>query len=803
MSLIADLRFAGRTLRAKPVFTAIAVASLALGIGANTAIFSVVESALLRSLPYDHPERLLLLRDHQPLAPEASISPGEYLDYQKQTRTFSGLAAFAWQSLTLNGNGEPQRLRGASVTPNFFQVLGAHAQAGRLFQSEFDKPGEDRAAVLSDETWRGVFGSDPNIVGRVIHLNGNAFRVVGVLRQNEAYPADRQVWVTPRYPVPEYVEDKARSAKDVLETYGNHWLSGVGSMREGITEAEAQAEMHLIAGRIGEAHAGQRDHYAVTMPLHETMVHDIHSALWVLLGSVVLLLLIACSNLAGLLLARATGRTRELAVRVALGASKAQIIRLLLAESLLLAIAGGGLGVFLAAQAQHWISKYSTYDLPQALAPRLDWPVLVFCISATLLAALLSGLAPALRAAHTDAQKGLKESAKGSASGATNRLRQLLVSAEIALSVMLLTGAGLLIHSFVRLLDVHPGFEAENTVTARISLPLTTYSHEAGTAFWQKFLAAVQAMPGIESAAIITDLPMTAGNSSSYINAVGSSETVYSDELGISQDLFRTLRIPMLAGRGFDGTEGEKNPPLAIVSRSFAEKVFPGQNPIGKKFHGGPVDGDSTIIGVVGDVHMHGLSEAAPLEMYYIYPQYGVDSAGVIVRSHQQTSVIRSELAKVLRSLDPSLPLGDVKPLADYSERLLGGRKFMLGLLSAFAGLAILLAGIGLYGVLAFSVEQRTREIGIRVALGAARGEVVRLILNECSWMALIGLAAGLLGAWFAGGFMKSLLFGVTGTDWTSYFAAIILVLGIAAFVSLAPAWRATRVDPVNALRYE
>jgi predicted permease len=457
----------------------------------------------------------------------------------------------------------------------------------------------------------------------------------------------------------------------------------------------------------------------------------------------------------------------------------------------------------LAQQGLQLIAKYSPYDLPAALAPRMDWQILVFCLSATLLSAFLSGLAPAVRSAQVDVQQGLKEASKGSASGGANRLRRLLVSTEIALSVVLLSGACLLIHSFTKLLDVNSGFDSANVVTGRISLPLARYSHEATSIFWDKLLRQLSALPDVEAAALETYLPMSGAEASSDITPEGSTVKVFSDSIGVSPDIFRTMHIPLLSGRTFDGRETEKSPAVAVVNKVFADKLFPNQNPIGRKFKGGPVDGASTIIGVVGNVRMNGLSEPAPITMYYNHPQYGVDSANIVVRARRSSASLDAEIRSVLRGLDSSLPLSDIKPIGDYVGSSLADRRFLLGLLSAFAGLAILLAGIGLYGVLAFSVEQRTREIGIRVALGAARSEVLRLILNECFLMAVGGVGVGLACAFWASSLLRSLLYGVTGADYLSYVTAAALVLGTAAFASFLPVLRATRVDPVTALRYE
>jgi putative ABC transport system permease protein len=638
-------------------------------------------------------------------------------------------------------------------------------------------------------------------VGRTLLLNSNLFHIVGVLPERESIPSETQVWVTPRFAAPEYVEDQRASNAEVSGSYGRHSLMALGRMRDGATIAETRAELNMIGKRIAAAHANSQGHYANLTPLHERLVGDIKPALWVLLGAVVLLLLIACANMAGLLISRSASRTRELAVRAALGASRGQIGRLVLTESFLLAIAGGAFGILLADQGQRLLAKYSPYDLPSALGPQMDFEVLAFCVAATLLSALLSGLVPALRSANADVQDGLKESAKGSSSGSANRLRRLLVTAEIALSVVLLCGASLLIHSFVKILDVQPGFDTTNVITARISLPSTRYSKANAAVFWDKLLKHVSALPGVESAAIQTALPMSGSNTSSFIRVSGRGTN--SDQLGVSGGVFDALRIPLLSGRNFDGRETGKALPVAVVNRAFAEKVFPNQNPIGRKFDGGPVDGVTRVIGVVGDIRYDGLREPAPPMMYFSYLQYAVDSASLVVRTRQNSSGLANELRAVLHSLDAELPLGSVKPLADYVNGSLATRRFLLGLLSAFAALAILLAAIGLYGVLAFSVEQRTREIGIRVALGAARRQVLGSVFRECSVVAMAGLATGLCGALWASSLLKAFLYGVSGADYLSYVTAAYLVLIIAALAALFPALRAIRVGPATALRYE
>ncbi len=805
-----DLRFASRTLRAKPVFSAIAISSLALGIGANTAIFSVVDSALLRGLPFRQAEQLVLLRDNQPCCAAVSISPGEYLDYQKQTKTLSGLAAFTGQILTLTGNAEPQKLDAAAVTTNFFDVLGAKAEIGRLISPNIDKPSSHmRVAVLSDGTWRSVFGSDPNILGRDITLNGNSFRVVGVLASQETYPNKTQLWISPRLLVPEYQEGTIPKNFDIAQQYGNHWLRGLGRVKSGVTVAQARAELLTIAANIDKQHPGEKDHHAVTTPLQDSLVQNVRPALWVLLIAVILLLLIACANLAGLLLARATGRTRELAIRLALGARRSEIVRLLLSESFLLALCGGVLGIALALGGLKLIAVYSPYDLPAALAPTLNVSVLSFCVAMTLFSALISGAVPALRSARVDVNDALKEGSKGSVGGGTRRLRQVLVGAEIAISLTLLTGASLLIHSFSKLISVDPGFDPKNVLTARLSLPQNQYSQDAQTtAFWNRLLPRLAGLPDVQSVGLLTHLPFSGQESGSYLQIEGhppspNGQGPYANEFGVSPETFQAMRVPLIEGRTFTDRDDAKALPVAVINKRFAEKLFPHENPIGRRFKGGPLSGWATIIGVIGNLKHNGLDDAPQIDIYFNYPQLGVSSTGLVLRTKAASASVSTELRQTVHDLDSNLPLTDVKPLGDYIGTSLAARRFLLGLLTTFSALAILLAGIGLYAVLAYSVQQRKQEFGIRMTMGASSPDILWIVLRECLTIACLGIAAGLVGAVWSSAFLKSMLFGVGNADLLAYIAAVSLIVAIAVGASLIPALRASRVDPVSALRYE
>jgi len=808
--MLKNLQFAWRTLRTKPVFTIVAVLSLALGIGANTAIFSVVESSLLRGLPYSQADRLVQLGIHQPCCNFTPLSPGEYHDYSHQSKTLSGLAAYAPQTATLTGHTDAKSLKAFSVTTNYFDVLGAKAQLGRVISPNIDKPSADtRVAVLTDATWRSIFGSDRNILGKDLTLNAHSFRVVGVLQPNQQYPSNAQIFLGPRVDVPEYQE--GAMPKNIDEEYGSHWMPVIGRLKPGYSVEQAAAEVRTISASIAALHpAGDKGFYARLKPMQEGIVENIRPAILTLFTAVILLLLIACANLAGLLLARATGRSRELAVRMALGASRWELMRLLSAESMLLALFGGVLGIGFAAASIRLLVHYSPYDLPAALAPSLDLPVLAFCLGATILAALLSGLLPALNASHLNLNTGLKEGSKGTFSGGTHRVRSVLVGAEIAVSVMLLIGASLLIHSFSKLITIDPGFDTSQVLSAQLFVPHSRYPQDAQlVSYWHNLLPRLAGIPGVQSVGLVSDLPMTNyGEVDGDIKVQGQTygpnhpaPHVYYNI--VSPETFETLHIPLLQGRVFTDRDDTKAPPVAVINKRFAETYFRHENALGQRFiwmnHT-----TMAVVGVVDDVRFRSFDEKPGLNVYIPYSQPPAQSSlAILLRSKPGSSVSVADLRNVVHNLDANIPLNNVQPLSDYLGSSLAARRFLLGLLTTFSGLAVLLAAIGLYAVLAYSVQQRKQEIGIRVALGATSGNVLWLILRECLTIAVLGAASGLLGATWATSFLNSMLYGVTATDMTSYAAAIALILTIALAASLAPALRAARIDPLSALRYE
>ncbi len=803
-----DLRFAWRTLRTKPVFTAVAVLSLALGIGTNTAIFSIVESSLLRGLPYNHADQLVQLGIHQPCCNFTPLSPGEYFDYSHQAKTLSGLAAFVWQPGTLTGQSDTKNLQTFSVTTNYFDVLGAKPEIGRLLSPKIDKAStETRVAVLSDAAWRSIFGGDHKIIGKDITLNSHSFRVVGVVQPKQQYPSGGQIFISPRVDVPEYKEGPL--PRDINQQYDNHWMQAIGRLRPGYTIQQSAAELKTISASIAAQHPdGDRGYYARLKPLQDVIVGDVRPAILTLLIAVVLLLLIACANLAGLLLARANGRIRELAVRVALGATRWEIVRLMLSESLLLAIFGGALGIVLAAGSIRLLIHYSPYDLPAALAPELNLPVLAFCLGVTALAALISGILPAFNAARLNVNTSLKEGSKGTLSAGTHRLRRFLVGGEIAVSVMLLIGASLLIHSFSKLVNIDPGFDPQNVLSAHLFLPQTRFPQDAQVAnFWHGLLSRLDALPGVQSAGLLFNLPMAHEDSGGDLQIEGQTygpnhPAPYADSHIVSSHTFETLHVPLIQGRMFNERDNSKSPTVAIINKHFAEKYFPHESPIGKRFKW-ENNTFALIVGVVGDMKYYSLDEKPELDLYTYYAQTPVHISGLLLRSKPDSTVSVADLRRFVHGLDASIPLTDVKPLGDYLGQSLAARKFLLGLVTTFSGLAILLAAIGLYAVLAYSVQQRKQEIGIRVALGATSSNVLWLILRESLLIAVIGTSIGLLGATWATSFLKSMLYGVTATDTTAYVASVFLILTVAIAASLAPAIRATKIDPITALRYE
>ena len=796
---LTDLRYGARLLLRAPGFTIIAIATLAIGIGANTAIFSVVNTLLLQRLPYGEPERLVVVWEHNLPRDRQNnvVSPGNYLHWRELNQAFEDIAAVGLTfNLTLTGTGDPVEVPFQYVTANFFPIVGVQPALGRPFTADEDRPNA-RVAVISDRLWRTRLNADPAILTRGITLQGETYTVTGVMPPGFSF-LDKtvDVWVAVGFTA------QARTPR-------GRWLATVAKLKPGVTIADAQRDMTRVAGemtrRFPDFNTGWT---ARVVPLREQMTGDIKPALLVLLGAVAFVLLIACANVANLLLARATARSRELAVRAALGAGRGRIVRQLFAESLVLAAAGGITGLLLAWWLVQLLRAYVADAVPvQRLdAVSIDGTVLLFTLAAALLSGLVFGLLPALTASGTTLTDSLKEGGRTGSSARGGRTRATLVVAEIALALVLLVGAGLLVRSFARLTSVEAGFDAEQTLSMRVSLPSARYRDAAArTQFYRELVARIAALPGVQSTGAISFLPLTGLGSATSYEAVGQptplGQEPVTDVRVITGDYFKALGIPLLRGRLFDENAAPDAANKVIVNETLARVHWPGEDPIGKRIKVSWRDNiEDEIIGVVGDVRMSELNTAARSAIYWPHAREAYGSMTLAVRgTGDPTTAIRA----ILRERDPDLALADVRSMDAVVARSVAQRRITMVLLGIFAGAALLLAAIGIYGVIAYSVMQRTQEIGIRVALGAQRGDVLRMIVRNAAALAAAGVLIGAGGALFLTRLMRDLLFGVEPFDPVTFVAVALLLTLVALLAGYIPGRRATRVDPIIALRAE
>jgi putative ABC transport system permease protein len=806
-TLLQDIRFAIRMLMKKPAFTAIAIITLALGVGANTAIFSVVNSVLLEPPPYKEPDRLVWVSHKD------TFTPADFLDYRDQAQSFEQIAAFVSWGVNLTSKTEPERVAGALVSSGYFSVLGVSALVGHTFTPEQEQDASARFVVLSHGLWERRFGADVGVVGSAVMLNGESFTVVGVMPRDFRHPrGEAQVWGLAKRVVPEL---PFRSI-DPAQNRQLHYLNVIGRLKPGVAIAEAQVEMETIALRLEQQYPDTNTGDRVTLAsMQEHLVGDVKLALMVLLGAVGLVLLIACANVANLMLVRASGRQREIAIRTALGARRGRIIQQLLTESMLMALIGGGLGLLLALWGTDLLISVSPGALPRLRDISLDGSVLAFTLLTSLITGAVFGLAPALQASKPDLNESLKEGSRGTGSLRGARVRNALVVIEMALSLVLLVGAGLLINSFLRLANTDPGFKAEGVLSMRLSLSGDKYQEpEQQAAFYKQLLNRVETLPGVDSAGAIEVAPIfSRGAFYSFIVegvAQPSAEQRRENSSGfhsISPNYFNAMGTTFLAGRQFNEADTADSAGVVIINQTMADRFWPGESPVGKRISYGVNDDNSPawveIVGVVGDVRHVGLDAEAAPEAYMPYPQAPYRFMTVMIRTTADPASLAGAVRSQVQAIDPQQPVYDFKPMKEVIADSLAKRRLNMLLIGIFATVALVLAAIGIYGVMSYSVTERTREIGIRVALGARMGDVVRLVVRQGMTLALIGIAAGLVAALLLTRLIESLLYKVSATDPVTFVAITLLLAAVAFVACYIPAWRATKVDPMVALRYE
>jgi predicted permease len=802
-TLLQDLRHAFRGFRRNPGFALVALATVALGVGATTAVFSLVNGVLLEPLPYADPDRIALVYADNPAIglPRFPVAPATFLDWRRQTRTFAPLAARRAQSFNLTGGDRPIRVSGERVTAGFFPALGLRPLLGRIIVSADDGPGGAKVAVLSASFFHRHFGGDRRALGRQLALNGESYTVIGVVPDDHRGSVD--LWVPLGL-------DPTRAPRDL------HSLEVLGRLAPGTSLGQARSEMATIAARQAAQYPELDQGWgAAVVPIREVIVADVRPALLLLFAAVGLVLLIACANLANLLLARVSGREGELAVRKALGAGRGRLLSQLLTESLTLSILGGGLGLLLAAWGTRALLAMNPKAVPRAGEIGVDWRVLLFALAVSAATGLAFGLAPAFKAAGADLTPVLKEGGRAQ-SGGIRRLRgrTLLVLAEMALALVLLAGAGLLIASFARLAGVDPGFRPGRVLTVQLSLPRPKYREPARqAAFAEDLLGRAAALPGVTAAGLVSALPL-ADHTPQLLFTVekrpvaSPAQAPHANYRAVSPGYFAAMGIPLRRGRVFTAADRTGAPRVILLNETMARSLFPGENPLGRRLTlGVPGPGEEpewvTVVGVVGDVRHTALKEESGMEMFWPFAQEPFADFTLLLASDKAPGALAGPARQAVQAIDPDLPVFHVRPLTEVVSEALAPARLSTVLFGLFAALALALAAVGLYGVMSYAVAERRREIGIRMALGADRSRVFRLVLSQAMGVALVGVVVGLAGSLAATRLLRSLLYGVGTADAFTFPAVAALLTGVAFLASYLPARRATAVDPLTAMRGE
>jgi putative ABC transport system permease protein len=811
---IPDFKYAVRVLLKSPGFAVVSIVVLALGIGANTAIFSVVNGVLLRPLPFEDPERVVQIW-HVPPAKsfpgmtKFAVSAANYLDWRSQNHVFEQTAIYTGASYNLTGKGEPVSVPAATVEPSFFSVLGIRPIHGRSFVEAENQPGSGNVVILSHAFWQNHFGSDENIVGQKITLNSASYTVVGVMPSNFRSPSWAQIWT------PLAWTDKDRAVR------GEHHYLVLARLKAGVDLKQAQAEMNTISRQLEQQYPEDDKGWgAVIVPLREEMVGQVRPALWVLLGAVAFVLFIACANIANLVLARMLARRKEIAIRAALGANRAQLLYQLLTETTVLALAGGALGLIVAHYGVALIVRFLADKLPRSAEIRLDGWVLAFTFLISLLSGIVAGLVPALRLTKADLNEALKHGmGRTDADAGSKRTRDLLVISEVGLSLILLIGAGLMIRSLWMLRGIDPGINPHHLLTMTVAVSSTTYATPLEQSnFFDQVLERVRSLPGVASAGVIDDLPLSNSGSHQPIRiegrpAVPMSEQPEVDVRMISTGYMSAMQVPVLRGRDFSDSDTADRPAAILISQSFAKRFWPNEDPIGKRltmsFFPNKI---RQVAGVVGDVKLDTLAQRdSNAALYFPLSQVSVPLLGgwrsfpmsLVVRTSSPPATLMAAVTNAVHQVNPELPVVDITTMDEFISDTLSPERFNMLLLAAFAGVALVLAVVGIYSVLSYAVKRRLREIGIRMALGAQIGDVLRLIVVEGMKPALIGMLAGLCGAIALGRVISTLIYGVRPIDPITFGTVSLVLASTAFFASMIPAYRATGVDPSETLHDE